>query len=106
MDDNALGDSGKDFYGIKPEPNGLYKNRTGAIYKFFHTLGFDEIDLADGDEMLCAMITEDDSPGTAALLKGSHVLPLSEGNASPVSHQRCCQIVARHIDLVVSNCII
>src|SRR5262249_34810562 len=21
------------FYGIRPEPNGLYKNRTGAIYK-------------------------------------------------------------------------
>jgi choline dehydrogenase-like flavoprotein len=33
IDDNALGDSGKDFYGIRPEPNGLYKNRTGAIYK-------------------------------------------------------------------------
>ncbi|MCI0639856.1 MAG: DUF1080 domain-containing protein [Gemmataceae bacterium] len=33
LDDNALGDSGKDFYGIRPEPNGLYKNRTGAIYK-------------------------------------------------------------------------
>jgi hypothetical protein len=33
VDDNALGDSTKDFYGIRPEPNGLYKNRTGAIYK-------------------------------------------------------------------------
>src|SRR5438067_674544 len=33
VDDNATGDSGKDFYGIRPEPNGLYKNRTGAIYK-------------------------------------------------------------------------
>ena len=33
VDDNAIGDSGKDFYGIRPEPNGLYKNRTGAIYK-------------------------------------------------------------------------
>jgi hypothetical protein len=33
IDDNAFGDSGKDFYGIKPEPNGLFKNRTGAIYK-------------------------------------------------------------------------
>ena len=33
IDDNALGDSTKDFYGIRPEPNGLYKNRTGAIYK-------------------------------------------------------------------------
>ena len=33
IDDNARGDSGKDFYGIKPEPNGLFKNRTGAIYK-------------------------------------------------------------------------
>jgi choline dehydrogenase-like flavoprotein len=33
IDDNAIGDSGKDFYGIRPEPDGLYKNRTGAIYK-------------------------------------------------------------------------
>jgi hypothetical protein len=33
IDDNAIGDSTKDFYGIYPEPNGLYKNRTGAIYK-------------------------------------------------------------------------
>jgi choline dehydrogenase-like flavoprotein len=33
IDDNALGDSTKDFYGISPEPNGLFKNRTGAIYK-------------------------------------------------------------------------
>jgi len=33
IDDNARGDSTKDFYGIRPEPNGLYKNRTGAIYK-------------------------------------------------------------------------
>jgi hypothetical protein len=33
VDDNALGDSTKDFYGIRPEPNGLFKNRTGAIYK-------------------------------------------------------------------------
>jgi 3-keto-disaccharide hydrolase/GMC oxidoreductase len=33
IDDNAIGDSTKDFYGIRPEPNGLYKNRTGAIYK-------------------------------------------------------------------------
>lgn len=33
IDDNARGDTSKDFYGIKPEPNGLYKNRTGAIYK-------------------------------------------------------------------------
>jgi Domain of Unknown Function (DUF1080)/GMC oxidoreductase len=33
IDDNARGDSSKDFYGIRPEPNGLYKNRTGAIYK-------------------------------------------------------------------------
>jgi choline dehydrogenase-like flavoprotein len=32
VDDNAIGDSTKDFYGIA-EPNGLYKNRTGAIYK-------------------------------------------------------------------------
>lgn len=33
IDDNALGDSTKEFYGIRPEPNGLFKNRTGAIYK-------------------------------------------------------------------------
>jgi len=33
IDDTAAGDGNKDFYGIKPEPNGLYKNRTGAIYK-------------------------------------------------------------------------
>ena len=33
IDDNARGDSGKDFYGIRPEPDGLWKNRTGAIYK-------------------------------------------------------------------------
>ena len=33
VDDNAIGDGTKDFYGIRPEPNGLFKNRTGAIYK-------------------------------------------------------------------------
>jgi Domain of Unknown Function (DUF1080) len=33
IDDNAVGDSTKDFYGIHPEPDGLFKNRTGAIYK-------------------------------------------------------------------------
>jgi hypothetical protein len=33
IDDNAVGDSTKDFYGIRPEPDGLFKNRTGAIYK-------------------------------------------------------------------------
>ncbi|MCA1692034.1 MAG: DUF1080 domain-containing protein [Actinobacteria bacterium] len=33
IDDNAHGDSNKAFYGIRPEPNGLFKNRTGAIYK-------------------------------------------------------------------------
>jgi hypothetical protein len=32
IDDNALGDSSKNFYG-RAEPNGLFKNRTGAIYK-------------------------------------------------------------------------
>jgi hypothetical protein len=47
IDDNALGDTGKDFYGIFPEPDGKYKNRTGAIYKIqagdraWH-LGFNE----------------------------------------------------------------
>lgn len=33
IDDNAIGDSTNEFYGIRPEPDGLYKNRTGAIYK-------------------------------------------------------------------------
>jgi hypothetical protein len=47
IDDNALGDSKKDFYGIFPEPPGKFKNRTGAIYKIqagdrvWH-LGFNE----------------------------------------------------------------
>ena len=47
IDDNARGDQGKDFYGIRPEPDGKYKNRTGAIYKIqagdrvWH-LGFNE----------------------------------------------------------------
>ncbi len=33
IDDNARGNSSKDFYGIRPEPDGKFKNRTGAIYK-------------------------------------------------------------------------
>ncbi len=47
IDDNARGDQGKDFYGIMPEPDGKWKNRTGAIYKIqagdrvWH-LGFNE----------------------------------------------------------------
>ena len=47
IDDNARGDTGKDFWGIKPEPDGKFKNRTGAIYKIpagdrvWH-LGFNE----------------------------------------------------------------
>jgi choline dehydrogenase-like flavoprotein len=47
IDDKAKGDSGKDFYGIFPEPDGKFKNRTGAIYKIqagdrvWH-LGFNE----------------------------------------------------------------
>lgn len=47
IDDNARGDSGKDFWGISPEPDGKFKNRTGAIYKIpagdrvWH-LGFNE----------------------------------------------------------------
>jgi hypothetical protein len=32
IDDNAVGDPRRSFYGI-PEPDGLRKNRTGAIYK-------------------------------------------------------------------------
>jgi choline dehydrogenase-like flavoprotein len=47
IDDNARGDTGKDFWGIRPEPDGKFKNRTGAIYKIpagdrvWH-LGFNE----------------------------------------------------------------
>lgn len=33
IDDTARGDSSKTFHGIDPEPDGLWKNRTGAIYK-------------------------------------------------------------------------
>ncbi|WP_223980369.1 family 16 glycoside hydrolase [Arthrobacter sp. NicSoilB8] len=33
IDDLAKGDPRRDFYGLVPEPNGLRKNRTGAIYK-------------------------------------------------------------------------
>ena len=33
IDDTARGDVSKDFYGRRPEPDGLWKNRTGAIYK-------------------------------------------------------------------------
>jgi hypothetical protein len=33
IDDLCRGDSRRDFYGIRPEPDGLRKNRTGAIYK-------------------------------------------------------------------------
>ncbi|MFA1626964.1 family 16 glycoside hydrolase [Rhizobium mongolense] len=33
IDDTAKGDARRDFYGIHPEPDGLRKNRTGAIYK-------------------------------------------------------------------------
>jgi choline dehydrogenase-like flavoprotein len=33
IDDNARGDIRKDFYGVRPEPDRLRKNRTGAIYK-------------------------------------------------------------------------
>ena len=48
IDDNARGDVNKDFYGRRPEPDGLWKNRTGAIYKipagdFIYHLGrFDD----------------------------------------------------------------
>jgi choline dehydrogenase-like flavoprotein len=47
IDDNARGDVTKDYYGRRPEPDGLYKNRTGAIYKIpagdliIHTGGHD-----------------------------------------------------------------
>src|SRR5262249_27566601 len=49
MDDNARGDTTKDYYGRFPEPDGLYKNRTGAIYKIqagdliIHTGGHDVV---------------------------------------------------------------
>ncbi len=49
IDDNAKRDVSKDFYGRLPEPNGLYKNRTGAIYKIpagdliVHTGGHDTV---------------------------------------------------------------
>src|SRR5262249_26497187 len=33
IDDNARGDVRKDVYGVRPEPDGLRKNRPGAIYK-------------------------------------------------------------------------
>src|SRR3989441_3810238 len=49
IDDNARGDVNKDFYGRRPEPDGLWKNRTGAIYKipagdFIYHLGrYDDV---------------------------------------------------------------
>jgi len=48
IDDNARGDVNKDFYGRKPEPDGLWKNRTGAIYKipagdFIYHLGRNDL---------------------------------------------------------------
>jgi hypothetical protein len=50
IDDNARGDTSKDFYGRFPEPDGLWKNRTGAIYKipagdFIFHLGFHDAKL-------------------------------------------------------------
>jgi choline dehydrogenase-like flavoprotein len=33
IDDNARGDPRRDFYGERPEADGKFKNRTGAIYK-------------------------------------------------------------------------
>jgi Domain of Unknown Function (DUF1080) len=34
IDDNGMGDDGRlDFFSVRPAPNGLRKNRTGAIYK-------------------------------------------------------------------------
>ena len=47
IDDNARGDVTKDYYGRRPEPDGLFKNRTGTIYKIpagdliIHTGGHD-----------------------------------------------------------------
>src|SRR5713226_1558865 len=47
IDDNARGDVTKDYYGRRPEPDGLWKNRNGAIYKIpagdliIHTDGHD-----------------------------------------------------------------
>jgi len=50
IDDNARGDVNKDFYGRRPEPDGLWKNRTGAIYKipagdFIYHLGRHDVRL-------------------------------------------------------------
>ena len=59
-----------------------------------HALGFGLLDLADGHEMLQSTIAEDDAPRAAAELEGGHGLPLSDGNASPMSPRSCCQIVA------------
>src|SRR5262245_6476378 len=49
IDDNARGDVNKDYYGRKPEPDGLFKNRTGAIYRIpagdqiIHIGGHDQV---------------------------------------------------------------
>jgi hypothetical protein len=44
--------------------------------------------------MLQATEPEDDAPRATAFLEGGHGLPLSDGNASPMSPGKCCQIVA------------
>ena len=59
-----------------------------------HAVGFGLFNLADGHEVLQSTETEDDAPRAAAFLEGGHGLPLSDGNASPMSRGRCCQIVA------------
>jgi len=61
----------------------------------FDALRLGLIDLADGHEVLQSVVAEDDAPGAAPALEGGHVLPLSEGNANPLSPRSCCQIVAR-----------
>ena len=59
-----------------------------------HALGFVFLDLADGHEMLQSPMAEDDTPRATTVLEGGHGLPLSDGNASPMSLRSCCQNVA------------
>src|SRR4029077_14076174 len=53
--------------------------------------------------MLQSTEAEDDAPRAAAFLEGGHGLPLSDGNASPMSPGRCCQIVASAFPLLTYN---
>ena len=66
-----------------------------------HALGFGLLDLADGDEVLQSTMAEDNAPRAAAELEGGHGLPLSDGNASPMSPRSCCQNVASTVRCLV-----